>query len=1104
VRAGLDEVGGLALLASLDGAADIRAQWRRSIATLAALAAGGQPVPLEGLGPHALRAGAEVALREGLVDDLDWLSPQAAGMALLELAAALPPGDEKRALGRRFLDLFRAADPATFIALAARLAQQPGAILAAPAVEARLALGFELPLGAVVAVDALALALVSRPHLAERWLVRPSTGSLPERRRAGRLLERAARRAAHLAARGDDAGVRLLETGAVAAARARLWRDREPLAWRHAAVAHGLLAHLIPEIGKELAGGLDPSRPADWRRSAAALAATVAIEPTAAVERCQALVDGPIPLEDPGVAGAMILGLRAAAVSEREAVEELLPALLRRGGLHACEALLELVREAPTGDVAEDACRLAQEVLAPYLDAADAGQQALAAALRAELDSGTGPSSPAELLEQSIDDFHEAAYPQARAALAGAIDGARGVLELLEAGGGSDPRRAHGALRELDRTLLATSAARDLALALDATAEREALPELVGRLGAWLVAREAEPVTSPDIAHPTYRMHRLRTLLHLVDAGAPGERDSSARDAAGRDRAGRDRALRDRQLGALAVLLDRLAGDPRSALRRALCATLARLLDAMVREETSELSDVLAVLARVESTSDLAVLAEACMDPELKVVLSAYHDAEQTAERGAPPACAAAVAGLARSLPPLRTARVEALRAALVQVEQALRPLVTARSLAELRPGQGTTPLARLSVALQRVAQLVAGASGRLELALVEARPASGAAVAALDAAVDEVLRGGEAGIAAEVHNLTAVLMDELPRGLARAIAACTGALSDLPPSPPDGDDEEVIRFSAGPEPELAPWLPPGRVLGGFYILRPIGRGGGGSVFVACRAERRHDPEAELYALKVPEFTGAQASALSEAEFLDLFRQEAGTLLALPRHRSLARLITFDGGAQPKPFLVMELVSGTSLDHMLAEGELDLETGLDVLDGVGAGLEAMHSVGIAHLDVKPSNIIIRRGAPVLVDFGVSGRHLRPGCATPPYGAPEVWQERLAPPGFAPMPTDAYAYACVAFEVLTGRQLFDAGTAQGVLAAHLGHDGRPRLLVQLADDPALRPLVEILRRGLRASPAQRAAVADLRSGLAALRPRLARRAWPIAPPQGWPS
>src|SRR5690606_15847145 len=129
------------------------------------------------------------------------------------------------------------------------------------------------------------------------------------------------------------------------------------------------------------------------------------------------------------------------------------------------------------------------------------------------------------------------------------------------------------------------------------------------------------------------------------------------------------------------------------------------------------------------------------------------------------------------------------------------------------------------------------------------------------------------------------------------------------------------------------------------------------SVFAAKRAEERHDPEAEHFALKVPEYNTTVARTMSEAEFLKLFREEAGALLAIPEHPNIARFVTFDAGAKPKPLLVMELVEGVSCERAISAGSLDVERALALLDGVMAGLEAMHSAGIAHLDVKPSNAI---------------------------------------------------------------------------------------------------------------------------------------------------
>src|SRR5262249_48389536 len=155
----------------------------------------------------------------------------------------------------------------------------------------------------------------------------------------------------------------------------------------------------------------------------------------------------------------------------------------------------------------------------------------------------------------------------------------------------------------------------------------------------------------------------------------------------------------------------------------------------------------------------------------------------------------------------------------------------------------------------------------------------------------------------------------------------------------------------------------------------------------------------------------AQAARhMSENAFLEMFQSEASALLSLPVHPNLARFVTFDRGARPKPILVMELVDGVTLELSIARRQLTTERALALLDGVLAGLEAMHGVGVAHLDLKPTNVVIRQGKePVLVDFGLAGRHIRPGCGSGPYGAPEVWG-LAADNGAKESPTAADVYA----------------------------------------------------------------------------------------------
>jgi serine/threonine protein kinase len=146
-----------------------------------------------------------------------------------------------------------------------------------------------------------------------------------------------------------------------------------------------------------------------------------------------------------------------------------------------------------------------------------------------------------------------------------------------------------------------------------------------------------------------------------------------------------------------------------------------------------------------------------------------------------------------------------------------------------------------------------------------------------------------------------------------------------------------------------------------------------------------------------------------------------------------------------------------------------------LLEGVATGLEAMHAIGVGHLDVKPSNIIVRQGdggveSPVLVDFGLAGRHMRPGCGTAEYGAPEVWgalESDLA------TPVDVYAFCCMAFELITNLCLFSAETEIGMIGAHIEHDGVPEGIQMLSRFTETRRFARLLQAGLRrpAGPAR---------------------------------
>ncbi|MFN0246592.1 MAG: protein kinase domain-containing protein [Kofleriaceae bacterium] len=394
------------------------------------------------------------------------------------------------------------------------------------------------------------------------------------------------------------------------------------------------------------------------------------------------------------------------------------------------------------------------------------------------------------------------------------------------------------------------------------------------------------------------------------------------------------------------------------------------------------------------------------------------------------------------------------------------------------------------------------GASALSEASATDARDATSAT--AVDAHARDAIRTRPRGM--RESQARELFRDAIP--LDEAIAIAIDATRAVLPAALAAAVERVLLWIARrpraidasatpptPHAMLPSWVPLSRQLGGFHVVRPIGRGAGGSVLLACRVEERAHPDKELVALKTPDYSGGAARNLSEAEFEALFRDEAGALLAVPAHPNLAGFVTFDATARPKPILVMEYVRGTNLERALEQNALDMLRACAIIDDLLAGLGAMHEVSVAHLDVKPANIVLRaeNGVAVLVDFGLAGRRLRTGCGSPHYGAREVWAEGATdPPFFA----DVYAAACVAFEVLTNTVLVRGDSLNDVIANHFSKQPAADVLAQLAHIHRLGPLSELLRAALSRDSSRRPTAARLRAGFAAIAPELREMTWPI--------
>lgn len=1110
------ELEGLLELPSITDEAARRAVFRKAFAELARAASSWDGPPLEGIAPLALLRGVRIALDRGLLDDLDWLDPSAVAVALYELGTVLPPGFEQREVGRRlFARLHDGAAPVV-AAVGTRMARASRTGLRGGSLRARIALLFSTSgsdpgvgggsvAGAAGRSDAGALAytLIRRRELAREFVVAPSTGSLAARRFAARIFERAATYAARRSSEGDDHAPRIFGSGTAASAFARLLADREPLVWRHAAIARGILAGVASPWWKAIIDDLHPRvSPTEWRRGATGLAAAVATSPERALRRARDLLASPLVGHDPGLPSTVAWALGPALEVEPESALELLSTAVDLDAAGVGEGLAPIARAiAATGPAGAALLSRVRAAMRARIDETeDRAERISLVASERELDPARAlHDGVAAAVARALELFETSSARDAHAAALEALERAKESIARLEEA--NDPKQALVLLRDLDLGLLEAGALPDLLLLGGPRdeARRATLDDIHDRLGRWLLSHERQPASEVGTS-----ARRLRALLHLLDEGGPTDDDDL-----------RTPMIGARRTEAATVLLRRLAVDGKTPLHRTLCATLARALDAMVRDGTCEPTDLLVVIASGDTTpTDVATIAEASMDPDVEALLGAFAKAARIALGELPPVSTTgssdpppsrdaakgfvegpngapieALLDLAAALGEDGSGRAEALRGGLVRLARALRAIDVAEAR---RAFEGADSIFdALSSAVVGYEQIASAARRRVlgidPVASVERASVLRAHLGRLGDRDDAIAR--QAARAA-----SAIVEEVLPVPLASVVRNVLSHAVTLPFEGAPG----ARPLEAAPE-ALPAWLGPRRTIGGFSVVKPLGGGAAASVFVAKRTEERRDPNAERFALKVPDYDGAAARTLSEQEFGELFRAEASALLGLPPHPNLARFVTFDLGAKPKPILVMELIEGPTLEGALAARDLGPTCGraFSILDGVLGALEVMHGHGIGHLDLKPSNVILRRGeVPTLVDFGLAGRKLRPGCATGPYGAPEVWG--VLPESFVgdppPSAADVYAFGALAFELLTGVVLFDAPTEVATIARHVSHDGHPEGLDRIA---AVRPLVELLEHTLRADPRARWTVPQIRAALRVVARVTSTFAWPLA-------
>ena len=238
-----------------------------------------------------------------------------------------------------------------------------------------------------------------------------------------------------------------------------------------------------------------------------------------------------------------------------------------------------------------------------------------------------------------------------------------------------------------------------------------------------------------------------------------------------------------------------------------------------------------------------------------------------------------------------------------------------------------------------------------------------------------------------------------------------------------DGDDEVFSsalgeaagQFAAAAEPA------PGRRLGPYRIVRLLGRGGMGSVFLAERADEQFTKQV---ALKTVWLAGRSRETLAR------FRTER-QILAKLEHPNIARLL--DGGETEEgaPFVVMEYVDGAAIDQYSREHHLSVRERLGLFRQLCDAVAYAHRNLIIHRDLKPGNVLVCDGLLKLLDFGIA-KLLEPDgmpsnmtltqagdrLMTPDYASPEqVRGERIT------TASDIYSLGVLLYELLAGERPF---------------------------------------------------------------------------------
>jgi serine/threonine-protein kinase len=200
--------------------------------------------------------------------------------------------------------------------------------------------------------------------------------------------------------------------------------------------------------------------------------------------------------------------------------------------------------------------------------------------------------------------------------------------------------------------------------------------------------------------------------------------------------------------------------------------------------------------------------------------------------------------------------------------------------------------------------------------------------------------------------------------------------------------------------------------------------------------------------------------------------EEIGRMLD---HPNILKIIPIEDSEKSRPYLVMELLDGQTLERLMQQIKpLPESDALPIVSQICDGLQYLHSHGVVHRDLKPQNIMLcSDGSLRIMDFGIAkaaaSRRITFGGFSPTMGTPDYMAPEQVKGQRGDERTDVYSLGAILYEMLTGRVPFEGENAYMIMNARLiGDPVAPRVR-----NPAIRPAVEeIILHAMARDPVDR--------------------------------